>query len=309
MNEKNSIFFRHSFSPPFFLSVFLMSVVSETASGASFFSSLFVDPQWLAENLNHSGFRLVQVGGDTYYPTQHIPGAVYLDYKTIVTNRDLVPGVRADTRHLAALFGKIGISRETPVLAYDLSGGMDAARFIWTLATLGHEQGAVLDGGFASWYREGRAMESTVPTIKAVVFEPRPNADTEMNGDQVMAISQDNGSTHILDTRSPNEYRGLSLRGPRGHIAGATHLDWVDTLADRNDPKLKKRETLLAMFSDAGVSDPDQEVVVYCETGHRASQTWLLMRHLGFKKVRLFDGSIAEWRVRNLPVVAGLQPR
>ncbi len=40
---------------------------------------------------------------------------------------------------------------------------------------------------------------------------------------------------------------------------------------------------------------PDKEIVTYCQTGVRAAHTYLLLRHLGFPRVRLYDGSWLHW--------------
>ncbi|MBZ0286260.1 MAG: sulfurtransferase, partial [Anaerolineae bacterium] len=40
---------------------------------------------------------------------------------------------------------------------------------------------------------------------------------------------------------------------------------------------------------------PDKEIVTYCQSGMRASHTYFLLLNLGFKRVRMYDGSWAEW--------------
>lgn len=266
------------------------------------FPALFVDAMWLENHLNGPDMRIIQVGGEKYYPQFHVPGASLLSYKSLVTQRDSVPGVRADLPVLSDLFGPLGIGMETPVLAYDLSGGMDAARLVWTLRSLGHTANAMLDGGFGLWYKEKRPIDHAIPPVSPRPFVPNPTSDWEVEAEEVLALCQPGQDTVLLDTRTPNEYHGRVLKGPRGHLAGARHLDWVTTLRHNNDPRIKERAELLALFADAGVETPAQRVVLYCETGHRASQVWLLLRHLGFPHVRLYDGSIAEWRVRGYPV-------
>lgn len=269
------------------------------------FPGFFVDTAWLENHIHTPGIRIIQVGGEKYYPQFHIPGASLLSYKALVTTRDGVPGVRADTNFLAELFGNLGITRETPVLTYDLSNGMDAARMIWTLASLGHTSGAILDGGLGIWFKEKRPMDHAYPQVEAVHFSPQPHPTWEATEQQVLLASQGDQETLLLDTRTPKEYQGLSLRGPRGHIAGAIHFNWTDTLRHANDPRLHDPQTLLSMLAQKGVLHPQQKIITYCETGHRASQTWLLLRQLGFSHTRLYDGSIAEWRVRQHPVIAG----
>ena len=61
--------------------------------------------------------------------------------------------------------------------------------------------------------------------------------------------------------------------------------------AVRDDPAL--RDELIA----AGIT-PDKEIVTYCRSGVRAAHTYLLLRHLGYPRVRNYDGSWLEWAYR-----------
>lgn len=273
------------------------------------FPGFFVDTSWLENHLSDPGLRIIQVGGEKYYPQFHIPGASFLPYQALVTLQNGVPGMRADTAFLAELFGHQGLTIDTPVVAYDLSGGMDASRLIWTLTALGHRFGAVLDGGLGSWSQEKRPVDHQTPSLKPVTFLPQPQPAWEASERQVLAAAAPHSTTLLLDTRTANEYLGLSLRAPRGHIAGALPFNWTDALLSDNDSRLKDKQTLLSLLAEVDVTDLQQEIIVYCETGHRASQSWLLLRQLGFSNVRLYDGSIAEWRVRQHPVIAGQNPR
>ena len=65
---------------------------------------------------------------------------------------------------------------------------------------------------------------------------------------------------------------------------------------------MKPAGELLEMFQKAGVT-PDKEVVTYCRTGQRAAQSYFALRLLGYPKVRMYDGSWAEWSHKpDLPV-------
>ena len=274
-----------------------------------FFPGLFVDIPWLEAHLDDPKLRIVQIGGEEYFPRFHIPGASLLSLRDLLTIRQCVPGVRADSALLAQLFAQVGVSLETPVLFYDLGSGMDAARAVWTLASLGHPSVALLQGGFAIWYRENRPMQADFSPRQAVSFIPQPNPAWEVTAAEVLVAAQDQQGPILLDTRTPQEYLGQGNREPRGHIAGALLFNWLDALCNPQDPRLLPEESLQDRFAQLGLVDKQREVIVYCETGHRASHTWLLLRHLGFTRVRLYDGSIAEWRLLRYPVVAGNQPR
>ncbi|GAB0057719.1 Thiosulfate/3-mercaptopyruvate sulfurtransferase [Candidatus Magnetaquicoccaceae bacterium FCR-1] len=274
------------------------------------FRSGFVTTDWLLEHLGRTGLRLVQVGGESHYPRMHLPGAVLVTYPEFTAQRDGLPAMFPEPADLERLFGRLGIGVQTPVVVYDLVGGTDAARFAWTLARAGHAGArAILDGGLPVWYQRQLPLDSAIPRIEAVTFTARPDAACEADREQVLATIASHAEGMLLDSRSRNEYLGLTLRGPRGHLPGAVHLDWIDTLMGRQDPRLQSDEALRALYAAIGIDDPTREVIVYCETAHRAAHTWAVLRHLGWEKVRLYDGSISEWRLYDLPVVAGDTPR
>lgn len=272
------------------------------------FPGLFVDMPWLEDHLHDPDLRIIQIGGERYYPQMHIPGAALLSFRDLITIQNGVPGVRAAPEFLAELFGRVGVTLQTPVLFYDVGNGMDAARAVWTLTSLGHSAVAQLDGGFGLWFRDKRPMDHLSPSLPTLRFLPKPNPEWGVTGDEVLAISRSANGPILLDTRTPQEYEGLTAREPRGHIAGAHLFNWTDALREMQDPRIKPPEQLLSLLAPLGIVHPEQEIIVYCETGHRASHTWLLLRHLGFKKVRLYDGSMAEWRHLGYPVVAGSAP-
>ncbi|MEG3641198.1 sulfurtransferase [Magnetococcus sp. PR-3] len=282
----------------------------QSSAGTDWPSGLFVKTDWLENNLQRDNLRIVQVGGENFYNRLHIPGAVMVGYNEITGYRDGVPGFRSESALLSKLFGKLGIGPDTQVVAYDASGGMDAARFIWTMHCMGHSQGYVLDGGMGAWYTEQRITDHQLPQIAPVEFAGVENLSWDADIDLMQQVAAGDVEMKVLDTRSEAEYEGQTIRGPRGHIPGAYHLEWTDALRGPQDPHLKEDAQLQAMLSKCGVDNPAQdEVVVYCQTAHRAAHTWAMLRHLGYGKVRLYDGSMAEWGLAGQAVVAGKSPR
>ena len=39
----------------------------------------------------------------------------------------------------------------------------------------------------------------------------------------------------------------------------------------------------------------DAEIVVYCQTHHRSSHTFMVLRHLGYERVRGYPGAWSDW--------------
>ena len=53
---------------------------------------------------------------------------------------------------------------------------------------------------------------------------------------------------------------------------------------------------------DAGVT-PDKEIITYCQSGSRSSNTYLALRILGYPRLKNYIGSWQEWSSRlDLPV-------
>jgi thiosulfate/3-mercaptopyruvate sulfurtransferase len=89
--------------------------------------------------------------------------------------------------------------------------------------------------------------------------------------------------------------------------------DLADTTAAQREQLLKERDVfticpptkLKAMYEQVGVT-PDREVITYCGRGFAAAGGLLALKVLGHKRVRLYDGSWAEWsNDPRLPIETG----
>jgi len=96
-----------------------------------------------------------------------------------------------------------------------------------------------------------------------------------------------------------------------GHIPGALHVWWQDTIELHNDVYgmlvgEPRRGTLLR---DIGL-DPDDEVVVYERGDGRGACRWLWFLHaVGFEQVRLLHGGLFAWEAAGYPTTRALPPR
>jgi thiosulfate/3-mercaptopyruvate sulfurtransferase len=193
----------------------------------------------------------------------------------------------------------IGVGDETLVVAYDTSGVRYSGRLWWCLRHYGHTKAKILDGGWPKWFREGRpaSIDRTKPA--AAKFTPRPDPYVFASAEDVKAAIGKQ-RTVILDVRSEGEWAGTESRGNRrtGHIPGSVHLEWLDNVSADELQLLKPAEVLKRMYDEAGVT-PDKEVITLCQAGIRAAQAATVLTLLGFEKVRVYDGSFAEWGNRD----------
>ena len=87
------------------------------------------------------------------YENAHIPGAVYAHLDEDLSG-PIIKGVTGRhplprSKRYPAVFSRLGIDSKVQVVAYDdVGGALAAGRVWWLLRWLGHEQVALLDGGW-----------------------------------------------------------------------------------------------------------------------------------------------------------------
>jgi thiosulfate/3-mercaptopyruvate sulfurtransferase len=256
---------------------------------------LLVEPDALEAALGASGLLVVSLDEPQTYAQAHVPGAVHLAYSSLITPRPPAMGTIAEPEKLAAALSAIGLTPETHVVAYDGEGSGKASRLLWTLDVIGHPGGAsLLNGGLQAWTAEGHPVETVpnVPDRSAYAVGAYGNA----LADKAFILAHlDDPSVTVLDARTPAEYAGEDVRSARGgHIPGAANFDWTLAIDRERNLRVKPAEALRAMLEERGLT-PDKEIVAHCQTHHRSSHAYMVLKSLGYSKIRGYDGSWSEW--------------
>ena len=292
----------------------VLSVISGTATAAPVMgpvmAPVMVSTEWLGKHLNDPDIVVVDMSSDeTQYSRFHLPGATYLPYYYLVRQRksDKVV-VRLSRDELVYTLGQVGITRNSYVILYDDVGGLNVGRMFFELESIGHPRVSVLDGGLVKWILEGRKVVN-IPIQRPPVRygEVGKGINNEATIQDVDAAQKK--GTLIIDARSHEEYVGDLKKKTGGHVAGARWWEWSNSVAMNKGFVLKSPQSLKAKLANFGLTSPQQPVIAYCHTGHRAAQTYLTLRSLGFKNVRLYAHSMGEYDLlRKAKLVRGMKP-
>src|SRR5688572_23353933 len=165
-----------------------------------------VSTEWLQAHLDDPNLRVVDMRGyvksfdigegkqDAIYtgaPDEfaegHIPGAVYVDWTRDIIDPEADVSVQiAPPQLFAEAMAERGIGNDTAVVVVDHSGGHFATRLWWALKYYGHDDVAILDGGYMKWVAEGRPLTAEQPTVQRRAFTPAERPSLRVEADEVL---------------------------------------------------------------------------------------------------------------------------
>jgi len=246
---------------------------------------------------NESGVIVVDTRSFSEFKNGHIPGAVNVDLFQLHWFDTTKRGIKDFNRQTRFLLSHIGIRKESYVVFYDNISGISAARGVWLLLYFSHEKVCMLDGGFEKWKREGYPVEVKSNALKNSRFQGKPNSKIIADANEVRRAIK-NKHVVIVDARSREEYNGSEVRAARGgHIPSAKNIDWTRNV---QNSIFKSKEKLSKMYSKIS---KNAQIITYCQGGYRSANTFLVFKMLGYKKVKMYLASWAEWGNRlDLPV-------
>lgn len=272
-----------------------------------------VTAQWLNEHLDDTDLRILDAtvafdpettvasSGYANWETAHIPGSQHVDVIAELSDPSADAGL-PDGQHryqlptpeaFAAAVSARGINNDTPVVVYDCAGGPWAARVWWMLRVFGHENVAVLDGGWAAWQRSGGSIESG-PSNIAAAGDFTSNYRPELVADKArVKQASDSQDAVLVHSLTPELFAGVGPTPyPRpGRIPGSINVFFATAL--NADGTLADETTLRDVFGSQGITG-EEPVITYCGGGIAATVNSLALATLGIESA-VYDGSLTEW--------------
>lgn len=207
------------------------------------------------------------------------------------------PGGLDDAAGWSDRIGAMGISDTSVVYVYDAGGMTDAARVWFLLQRFGVRDIRVVNGGWKSLQpllSEKHLQHGTSSALAPATFAARVGGTIGVTSREELKDIATKKSMAVLDVRTTDEYTGKSAKeGDRGgHVPTATNLPHRDML-DENG-RLRPATDLKQMLGGKSLKQ-DEEVVVYCQSGGRASLAALAAARAGYTNVSNYYMSMGEW--------------
>lgn len=269
-------------------------------------AGVLVDADWLKAHMNDPKVVIVDVQSKhDMYSKGHIPGAV-----KVARHVDLEDTTRYPTNkypqkeQFLNLMSRLGIDNDSIIVAYDDKYGLFASRFLVVMELYGHDTSKLklLDGGIKAWQTKGYQITTEAINIskKADYKTSGPNSDLLISWNDIYkdVISGKNPNVVLHDARPIDEYSGNKIRAIRGgHILGAINLTGVSAANNKDEHTFKSPSEIKKAFENAGIT-PDKKVYTYCHSADRAAHVYIVLKHiLGYKDVKIYDGSWNEWAI------------
>lgn len=257
-------------------------------------ATLLADALWLQDYLHREDFRIVDMRPEGF-EEGHIPGSVNIQGAGALVDGDhsvanfLIPAGRFET-----MMSKYGIGNDHTVIIYDDGNSLHASRLFYALELYGHENVKILNGGFAAWKDVNGEITTEMLPVEQAAFHAGAGEGLICD---LAYVRENIGNENVVfyDARSREEFEGTVVRAERGgHIPGAVHLEWSESIRDEGVPYFKSATELHTMLAEKGIT-PDKEIIPHCQSNVRGSHVYFMLRLMGYDSVRPYEGSWSEY--------------
>jgi thiosulfate/3-mercaptopyruvate sulfurtransferase len=278
---------------------------------ATFFSLAFAQPKpdiIQTEQMQQAiarGTIIWDVRDEKSYLEGHIPGAINIGEVGSVL-RDPNKEDYISTEQIQQIFNSAGLDVKKDVVVYGARGNPYAYFGLYTINYFGGNNAQIYHDGIDGWKQAGLPIQKERQTLPPVSVVLVPQPQLVVSNEEMLKIAQSK-SVQIIDARTPDEFSGKDIRAIRGgHIPQSINIpfedNWQDPataiklskkqVTDNSGMALKNQTDLKKLYANL---DPDKETVVYCQSGVRAAETAVVLKTLGFKKVKVYDSAWLGW--------------
>jgi len=261
-------------------------------------NSTIVSSKWLSDNLYSPNLVVLdasQPRGKSESISQQIIGARPFDIKGAFSDKsNSLPNTFPSKEQFEEGCQELGINSSSKIVVYDSLGIYTSPRVWFMFKAMGHENIAVLDGGFPEWIAMGFETETIVEKTYSngnfkATFQPEMIRSIDFVRENLAKKE-----SLVIDASSVDRFNSLvpepraDLR--RGNIPNSINIPFQNTL---ENGKFKSVEKLTRLFKEN--KSENKSLVFSCGSGITACIV-LLAAELVFEGNKaIYDGSWTEW--------------
>ena len=269
---------------------------------------LLVEPGQLEPLMANEQLIIVSVDSEQRYSERHVPTAVHLDYSKLIAKGKFAQGLLPELEDISEALSSIGLTPEKHVIAYDDEGSGRASRLLLTLDAIGHSRFSLLNGGMTAWAAEGFPLHVEAEFREQSNYQAKSIWNIIVDKDYILEKLSDE-NVILIDARSHDEFTGLQPLAKRsGHIPGAINIDWKLNKDPARHNRMKSDDKILEMLQDRRITK-DKEIIAYCQTCHRSSHKYIMLKQVAYPNIKCYPGSWSEWgNCDDTPVIQDEDP-
>ena len=251
---------------------------------------------WLSKNLKNKDILILDTRSEDDYKKGHIPGAINVAWQGFCKMEgkagDKGWGTLLDKDMLSRIYSDIGIDKNKKVVIYAQKNGWgEDGRLEWMFKETGIDA-RMLNGGMDLWKSEGYEISKDIVNPQKTKFEIK-ELKNDINID-TNTLKKNMSDAKIIDTREKEEYDGATKYGEArgGHLPKSINIPFNQVYNE--DGTIKSKEELEKLFKKSGIKK-DDNIVTYCTAGIRSGHMAMILKSIGYDKVKNYDASYYEW--------------
>ena len=236
------------------------------------------------------------------FNNKHIPNARFFDIDQISDKKSSLPHMLPDAEYFSKMVSSLGIKNDDTVIVYDNSIFFSSARAWWMFKIFGHKNIRIIDGGLKAWINSGGPSSNEKSQTKETAYVAnKKNLKLYDTIGNIMSDLESEKNKIVIDARGEDRFFA-KVKEPRagiksGHIPSSLNIP-ISSIIDKNTNCLKSIDEINEIFTTIGLTDKNSELVMTCGSGVTACGLALAANSLGFKNVKVYDGSWSEWGSR-----------
>lgn len=229
-------------------------------------------------------------------PLELIPNSLFFDIEGKLSDKQSkLPHTLVSPTVFEDEMKRLGINNNSTVVLYDRWGVYSSPRAWWMFKVMGFDNVYVLNGGLPEWKKLNYPIAEYYSSANSK-GNFKSNFKDEWYADKAYILESYKGnSVTIFDARSNGRFTGL-VPEPRkglhgGHIPYSKNIPFEELL---NGEKYLGIEEITSIFQHQNPRLGSEHIFT-CGSGITASILAFASHLLGTTKIRVYDGSWAEW--------------